>query len=191
MAAMIKFGRIGAEKEGQGGIVGAAGLPGCPHCRDGARRDGGMTNIYETRDRVRRLLVEFVGHVSVDEDGDFAFRHNSVEVQVYVHPFSDEPDNESLVITVHSVTNWAVPGSTELYRLIATLGGGGYWFANFSLYARDDGTFNVNCRHQLLADTFDPDELTQAVSGVACAADRFAKEIQGEFGGKILDDLTA
>lgn len=134
-------------------------------------------NVLEVKDRVQRLLVDFVGPVQVDSDGDFTFRMGSARVFIRVVPHGRDAQNT--VVSIMSPTNLRVPPSPELFRYVATTG---YVFGDLMAIEREDGVY-VHLSHNLLGDFLDPDELKWAVGAVASTADDVDDEIHDKFGG--------
>lgn len=138
--------------------------------------------MLEVKDRVQRMLVDLVGRVEVDSDGDFTFAFESTRVFVSVEEWIEDLS----VVRVVSIPVWEVPGSPELFQFVATKS---FRFGSLFLFEREDGTFNVNFSHQLIGDTLDPEELNHAVKAVTFTADQLDDEIKGQFGGKRWIDL--
>lgn len=138
--------------------------------------------MLEVKDRVQRMLVDLVGRVEVDSDGDFTFAFESTRVFVSVEEWIDDLS----IVRVVSIPVWEVPGSPELYKYVATKG---FRFGSLRLFEREDGTFNVNFSHQLIGDTLDPEEFNHAVKAVTLTSDKLDDEIRDQFGGKRWIDL--
>jgi hypothetical protein len=146
---------------------------------------GGGMALHDVKDRVERMLTDFVGMVQLHPDGHYTFDYNSVKVFVTVF---DWPEANASCVRVHAVLLWEVPGSAELFEEIAT-SALNYRFGALSLFKCDDGSYNVNFGHTLLGDTLDPDELRHAVGAVAITADQLDDQLKAKYGGTRWADL--
>lgn len=138
--------------------------------------------VLEVKDRVQRMLTGLVGTVEIDQDGDFTFPYDSTRVFVSVEEWVDGLS----LVSVISIPIWEAPPSSELFQYVARKS---FRFGALTLYERDDGTLNVNFRHQLIGDTLDPEEFEHAVRAVAMTANEVDDEIKDTFGGKRWADL--
>ncbi len=146
--------------------------------------DGGkIVSLLEVKDRVQKMLTEFVGSVRIDSDGDFGFTYESAVV--YVRAFEWE---DSIVLRIFSQFLRDVPLTPELYRWVAT-DGQDFLFGNTALVEFENGIGRLDFGTYLLADYLDTEELRTAVSAVAVTADRLDDELMARFGGRrFLDD---
>jgi len=140
-------------------------------------------SLLEVKDRVQKMLTEFVGSVRIDSDGDFGFTYESAVV--YVRAFEWE---DSIVLRIFSQFLRDVPLTPELYRWVAT-DGQDFLFGNTALVEFENGIGRLDFGTYLLADYLDTEELRTAVSAVAVTADRLDDELMARFGGRrFLDD---
>jgi hypothetical protein len=139
-----------------------------------------MGRSGEVRTRVRRLLTDRLGTVTVDRAGDAVIEHGTVRVFVSVN---DAPDGNHTIITVNSVTNWDLEPDPGLFRYVATRSND-IAFGTLSVVERRDRKCNVNLHYAMLGDTVDPDDLLNAVSAVATVADEVDDEVVRRFGGR-------
>lgn len=141
--------------------------------------------LLEVRDRVQRMLIDIVGPVGLDRDGDFTVDHESVHVWVMVR---DWEEGESTTVEIRSIFLWGVAGTPELFEYIATEANT-YRFGALGLFKRDDGTYNVSMSHTLLGDTLDPEELKHALLAVTFTVNGLDDELKERFGGDRWEDL--
>jgi hypothetical protein len=144
-------------------------------------------SLYEVRDLVQRELMELVGRIELDRDGDFSFTFDSARVFVSIRSHELKKDAQSTLVKVFSITNVDVSVSAELYRFIA-LRSADYLFGSLGAIEDDDSTARIVFKHTLLGDYLDPDEITAAVMLVAFAADEVDDEIVKMFGGMRFTD---
>lgn len=134
--------------------------------------------VRETQEKFQRYLTDFLTNVSVDKDGDYHFRHDSVEVFTVVRQWGDD----ETVVHITAPVLFGVQGSPELFEHIARHADD-YNFGHLALRERD-GLFDIHFTHTLLGDFLDPLEVRAAASGVAVIANELDDELQGAFGGE-------
>ena len=136
-----------------------------------------MNMQLEVKDRVQRQLVDIIGNVQVDKDGDFSFRYESTRLYISVRPYADN----SATVEIFTLTNIHVPRTPELFKYVATRD---YLYGAFRVNDEPDGTVSVLVTHTLLGDTIDADELKIALFNMMVAADEVDDEIKNKFGGE-------
>jgi hypothetical protein len=131
-------------------------------------------------DRVGQMLANFVGPpLQVDRDGDFTFPYESARVFVRVSVYGET----STIVIIFAITNREIPSSPELFKWVA-IHSSDRIFGHLVAVEEADGV-SVQCRHALLGDFLDRDELAAAVGGVATMADDIDDQIKELFGGKL------
>lgn len=140
-------------------------------------------DVLAVKDRVLRYLVDFLGGVQVDRDGDFTLRNGSAQVFVSVRAFGEA----STAVRIFAPINYDVPASPELFHYVATRGS--YVFGHLRCSERD-GTVAVTLGHTLLGEFLDPEELRVALFFVASFGDRLDDEIKSQFGGRRFHEDT-
>ncbi len=134
--------------------------------------------VRDTRERLQRYLTDFLDEVKVDKDGDFHFRHESVEVFATTQEWGED----ETVVHVVAPLLFGVKGSPELFEYIARHSDD-YLFGHLALKDRD-GTFDIHFSHILLGDFLDPEELKSVVAAVAITGNDLDDELQKQFGGE-------
>jgi len=142
-----------------------------------------VAGVDDVKERVRQQLCEWLG--SVTDDGT-CFVVDGEKVRTIVAVEAD--DDAHAVIRVHSVTNWGLSASPELYRYAATDGGAAAAPCALRVVERDDGRCNVAVSYTLLGESVDPAELVSSVRNVASAAGDLAVAVQARFGGALTWD---
>lgn len=144
-------------------------------------------SLHEVRDLVQRELMELIGRIELDRDGDFSFTFDSAQVFIGIRPHELKRDVQSTLVRVFSITNVDVPISAELYRFIA-LRSADYVFGSLGAIEDGDSTARIVFKHTLLGDYLDPEEIAAAVMLVALGADEVDDEITKMFGGTRFTD---
>lgn len=129
------------------------------------------------RDKVQRYLIDLLGNIEIDRDGDFHFRNGTTHVFVRVAPFADA----STVVSVWAITNADLTPTADLYKFLATENH--YRFGSL-VCDEQDGKALIRFAHNLLGDFLDPDELKMTVAMVARTADEIDDKIKEKFGGR-------
>lgn len=134
------------------------------------------SNVAAVKEKVQRILIDLMGKVEIDRDGDFTFRNGSARVFISVFELSDEFTG----VVIFAPTNRGLPPSAELFKFVACETA--YRFG--SLRAKEaDGKVNLTLRYTLLGDFLDPEELKVAISAIAGTADEIDTQIKDRFGG--------
>ena len=116
--------------------------------------------------------------IGIDSDGDFNFRHGSVQVYVRVQALGDN----STYLSVWAPTNADVPVTPELYKYIVDQNH--FRFGHLVCYEKD-GAATISFTHQLLGDFLDPEELKVAASWWRRRPEDLDDQIKAKFGGRI------
>jgi hypothetical protein len=132
--------------------------------------------IDEVRERVGAMLMDWLGPVDVDPDGDFTIRYGSARVFITVVVL----DEHHVLVRVFSPLVRGATESEELYRYAATHS---FHFGALTVLP-GDGRADVVFGHSLLGNTLDDEELRLAVGLIAGAADDLDTEIVRRFGGE-------
>jgi hypothetical protein len=129
------------------------------------------------KDKVQRYLIDLLGNIEIDRDGDFHFRAGSARVFIRVQPLGDN----STFVSVWAITNADLTPTPELYKFLADENR--YRFGNL-IYDEQDGKAMIRFAHNLLGDFLDPDELKMTVAMIARTADEIDDKIKEKFGGR-------
>lgn len=134
--------------------------------------------VEQVKEKVQRILVEALGSVSIDKDGDFFVRHESTVVYVRVSELRDD----ATIVKSWAILLNDVPLTPEVYRWVATEGQE-YFFGHARLVETEEGKGRIQFEHILLGDYLDPDELEWAVIALGNTADQLDDELKAKFGG--------
>lgn len=143
--------------------------------------------ITEVRERVLAQLRETVDGVTELDDGGIIYPVGSTRIFVDIvdwHAF-DEP---ATVVRISSIAAFDVPGSPDLFELIATKAAENL-FATISLSEVGDDLYNVGVTHNLIGSTLQPDDLSIATRAVTAVAELLVEWLIDRFGGKRWSDL--
>ena len=141
--------------------------------------------IDEVRAKVQRMLIELLGSAEVDKDGDFKISWESTGGYVKVVDYGDD----GFVVQIWAYLLFNVPETPELFEWIAK-NGNRYYFGSTSFNSWDkDGETKTSLvfEHNLFANFLDLDELGHALFGVFSTADKLDNELQGLFGGDLVN----
>ena len=134
-------------------------------------------NVLAVKEKVQRYLVDVLGTIEVDSDGDFTFRHGSARLFVSVVPMGET----ATFVMLMAITNRDVPASLELYKYVATEAHS--MFGHLECDEKN-GKVTVRLLHNFLGEFLDPDELQFAVGILAETADEIDDQIVARFGGR-------
>ena len=134
--------------------------------------------VEQVKEKVQRILVEALGSVSIDKDGDFFVRHDSTVVYVRVSELRDD----ATIVKSWAILLNDVPLTPEVYRWVATEGQE-YFFGHARLVETEEGKGRIQFEHILLGDFLDPDELEWAVIALGNTTDQLDDELKAKFGG--------
>ncbi len=141
-----------------------------------------MADVRGVRDKVERILRDWLGGAEIDRDGRFTVRHESARVFIEV----GELGTDTTYVSVHAPTNFEIKPSNEFFRYIATHADD-YVFGHLSVYEGDDGAM-VMFRHSILGDFMDADELKATVGAVVSTANEIDDQIKKQFGGEVFHE---
>ena len=135
-----------------------------------------MASLSETRDRIRLIVTDRVGCITIDRDGDLTFPAGHARMFIAVKPFG-----RSHVVDVTGITNWEVPTTPKLFKHIAVHAN--RWVIGHLGCQLDaeTGTAAVTFSHRLVAEGLEPDALMDTIRVVARSSDAIAQEIAARF----------
>ena len=141
-------------------------------------------DIAITRDRVQRILTDWLGSATIDREGEFVVPAGSSEVRVAVkdlkHP-ADDPwfKEDNTLVSVYCVIG-SLLMSPELCQFVATTD---YVFGHLLLVPTPDRppTAKLVLGHRLLGEFLDPDELKHVVEVLALVANQLKQEVKDRF----------
>lgn len=140
--------------------------------------------LDELKQKVQRILTEFVGSVRVDKEGRFIVTYNSAAVYVSCWEQTGEENEEFSRLGVSFTCPLVrdVPVSNELFRHIATEHD--YLFGNLIVELHDDDRKAfILFKHSILGKDVDASEIENALSAVIYAGDELDTELHKRFGG--------
>jgi hypothetical protein len=138
-----------------------------------------MSDVSVVKEKVRRILIDRLGSVEEDRDGDFTIRNGSARIFIRVM----ERNEEATLVRVWSLVALGVPKTPELFEHVA-LSSDGYYFGHLGLFETPEDGMTITFSHNLLGDYLDAEELMYAVGGVASSADQLDDELVAKFGGR-------
>lgn len=142
-----------------------------------------MADLAAVKNNVRKMLATKFGTVSENEAGDFFINNESSTAFVSIDDWEHDGENVGR-ITVYSLVamgvkelskDLAVELVTELSRPF------GSWLA----VKRDDGSYNIVFKTDLIASTVDAAELINAVILVAIIANEEDDKLVRKYGGEV------
>jgi hypothetical protein len=141
-------------------------------------------DIAITRDRVQRILTDWLGSATIDRDGEFVIPVSSAAIRISVtilKPPTDDPwfkDDSSLVSVYCAIGPQLM--TPELCQFVATAD---FVFGHLVLVPMQDDSRSANLviSHRLLGDFLDPDELKHVVEMVALISNQVAQEVKVKF----------
>jgi hypothetical protein len=140
-------------------------------------------NFLAVKDKVQRVLTDFVGSLDLDKDGHMSFAYESTRVVITVID-----QEERTLVKIAAPIAFNVPASPQLFKWLA-LNTGEKYFGSFEVSEYEDGSIFVGAYYTLLGDSLDPDELKNAVTAIAFLADEEDDKVKDQFGGTRLADL--
>lgn len=132
----------------------------------------------QVKEKVQRILVEELGSVSIDKDGDFFVHFDSAVVFVTVIDLKDDVT----LVKSFAILLSDVPLNADLYRWAATEGQA-FHFGRSRIIEGDNGQGRIIFEHTLLGDFLDPEELKWAVIALGHDANDLDDQLQARFGG--------
>lgn len=140
--------------------------------------------LDELKQKVQRILTEFVGSVRVDKQGRFIVTYNSAAAYVSCWEQKNKEDEEfsrlGVSFTCPLVND--VPVSNELFKYIATEND--FLFGNLVVELHDDDRKAfVLFKHSILGKDVDASEIENALSAVIYTGDELDTELHKRFGG--------
>lgn len=138
-----------------------------------------MAETAAVKEKVRSILMDRLGSVEEDRDGDFTVRHGSARVFVRVA----ERDAETTLVRIWALVAMEVPLSPALFEFIARRTDT-FFFGHLGMFEDESGGATVTFSHNLLGDYLDAPELMHALGGVASSADELDDEVVANFGGR-------
>ena len=140
-----------------------------------------QVDVQAVREKVRRIMTERFGAVTMGPDGAILFNYQ----QAYGYLVAEEWADGHVLVHIRCTVADEVPVSPALFEWAATAGQA-YHFGHVFLLPDEAPatTVSVLVVHSLLGDTVDPDELLYAVFGVFGAANDLSGVVPSRFGGK-------
>ena len=139
-----------------------------------------MADLAAVKERVRRILIDRLGSVEEDRDGDFTIRNGSARCFIRI---SARNEQFSLVRTWALVAS-DVPPSPAFFEYVARKADD-FYFGHLSVFEDPESKLlTLVMSHTLLGDFLDADELMFAVIGVASSADELDDQVVADFGGR-------
>ena len=152
-----------------------------------------MAKFQEINARVRSMLTEGwnvrLGNPP-ETWGEYLIDFESTTLHircVQLNPIRDEEEG-AVIVEFMAPILFDVVLSKDLLKWVSM--NDEMVFGHVAIQADDDGvTGTLTCKHTILGDFIDPDELEWSVATVGYSADRLDDELKGRFGGKRLSDL--
>lgn len=140
----------------------------------------------EVRDRVQRIIADWLGGVEVRGDGSMRVPYGSTAAFVSIEEFGDEGAS---MVRVWAPVAHDIPRSSDLFEWAATEGTS-YRFGSIKLFPHDGeaGTYGMVFTHNILGDYLDPEEMRNTIGMVLSTADGLDDEVTRRFGGKRYTD---
>lgn len=138
-------------------------------------------DVQAVREKVRRIMTERFGAVTMGPDGTILFNYQ----QAFGYLVAEQWADGHVLVHVRCTVADEVPVTPALHEWAST-DGQAYHFGHVFLLPDDPPatTASVLVVHSLLGDTVDPDELLYAVFGVFGAANDLSSIVPARFGGK-------
>jgi hypothetical protein len=143
-----------------------------------------VSSVERVRNKVQRMLADILGSVTVDKDGDFIVKHESVVLFVEVKEGFGE-DGTVIDVSCPMVTD--VTLKPEVYEWVAVEG---HWYkiGACRVVPEEDGTGWIHFGYSIIGDDLDESELQAAIFGVMYTADGLDDELKKKFGGKLFTE---
>lgn len=140
-----------------------------------------QVDVQAVRDKVRRIMTDRFGAVTMGPDGTILFSHQQAYGYLVVEDWADG----HVLVHIRCTVADEVPMSPALCEWAATEGQA-YHFGHVFLLPEEPPATSATVLvvHSLLGDTVDPDELLYAVFGVFGAANDLSGVVPARFGGK-------
>lgn len=135
------------------------------------------------RQKVQQYLVDGVGPINIDEDGDLSFQVESARVFVHVQA---HPNGEAVIVHCFSQVLHDVPPSPEFLAYVATTDD--WVFGALTASAQDDGNYLLIMRQTLLGDYLDQEELLYVAFGIVTATNEIDSDLAARFGGRVFHE---
>jgi len=138
-----------------------------------------MAELAAVKDRVRQIILQRMGEVTEDSDGDFLRRSGSTTVFIRVKPWADYGQN---LVELWAFVGRGITPTPELFRFVATRSDS-FMMGHLGVMDNADGTVDIGMFHRLLGDDLDAEELMAALGGLSSSSDQLDDEITAIFGG--------
>lgn len=139
-----------------------------------------MADLAAIKERVRRILIDRLGSVEEDRDGDFTVRSGSARCFIRVSP----RDEQFALVRVWALVASDVPASPEFFEFVARRSDSFYFGHLGVIEAEETKLLTLVMSHTLLGDFLDAEELMFAVVGVVSSADELDDQVVADFGGR-------
>jgi len=137
-----------------------------------------MALIDDVKNKVQRILVDDLGKVEIDRDGDFVVRYESAVTFIQVNSRELRENETQIVVRAFCPLIENVKVTPALYEWVATAGQD-FLFGGCQVLLDDDGkTCRVDFGDTILANDLDPNELLNLVFCVVFTSNELDNMLQ-------------